>query len=101
MTVMQSGCERLGSCTLIESADISGIQNTRNTAWDRVKQVGQAWPLWEGLNHRQEKRPLKEQRGFGMNMACTGDSEGVGLAGGLGGTAEEFGVLILGKWGRC
>lgn len=29
-TVMQSGCDRLGLYTLIESADISGVRSRRN-----------------------------------------------------------------------
>lgn len=45
------------------------------------------------------EKALQEQRGFGVNMAWSGDTEGIDLAAELG-TAEEFGVLIQGKWGE-
>lgn len=56
--------------------------------------------MWkEGLNHTPEQRPEQEQTGLGMNTACPGDHEGTGLEGGLGGTAEVYGILIWGPWG--
>lgn len=65
------------------------------------KGTGLAPVGWEGLHHRYEKGPLQEQRGLGTNTACSGDSGHAGLAGDLGGTAEEFGALIWGQQGRC